>query len=325
MLNRAFWIGSVRAISELTVRIAIVFALFFGLQLALSANGSPGAVIAIVSCVALLVTPVRDLGRVYEYWTSANVAREKIGEFLEQIPSVNLERMQKPKTRRGKLAMRSVTWAKVDTPFSTEVTPGGKIVLMGPNGSGKTSLLWMLAGVEVPLTGLITVDGVQSHLLHPSSLRPRIGIASIELPLVRGSVSKNIRYRYPRATESDIHKACADAGLNELIQSWTAGLGHRIEENGRNLSEGEKAKIQLARAVICTPRILLLDEISAHFDIRSNQSLQHLIRDYPGTVIFSSHDPELVRLADKKWEIVGNSLVEESLNSGRMVQPAGKL
>ena len=138
--------------------------------------------------------------------------------------------------------------------------------LPATNGTGKSSLLRVIGGLSTPAVGTVKLDGTPAGQLANTSRRNAIGIASPEMPLVAGSISKNIRYRQPGATPEQLDHACKSAGLTEWADGCDARLNIRIGADGTGLSDGEIARVKLARAILGTPRLLLLDEIEQGLD-----------------------------------------------------------
>ena len=302
MADRALWTGGLRGTTEFAIRLAMAAVL--GVLLIQLGQGqvSPGTILAAVSVVALLVTPLRDLSRVQEYWTAARVSRAKLSGFLtsEQSPA---RRNRAIAETHGILQLQDLHLAAGQRPFSTVVPAGSRVLVSGLNGAGKTTLLWTIAGIRRPLAGRVTIDGEAAHRLDRHSLQSSVGIASPALPLLRGTVQLNLRYRAPKADEAALQAVCVQTGLADLLGSWPALLDYRVADEGSNLSRGEQARLQLARAIVCAPGILLLDELDAHLDEPGRTLLRQLIVDYPGTVIFTSHDPVTVALADTEWQV----------------------
>ncbi len=306
MNERAFWVGSLRAVGELAIRAMIAVVIVFGVVQLQRGEISSGALLAAVSLVALMVTPLRDLGRVYEYWKAGKVARDKLSGFIDKGAIENDKRTRRIRRFRGELAIADLKLhATIEETFSAEIKPGTKLLITGANGVGKTTLLWVLAGIRRGVAGTVCIDGEPVHRLDQRSLQGSIGIASPDLPLLRGSLRRNLRYRVPGTTKQSLIDICARVGLDASAAIPSMLLDLPIQECGANLSDGQRARVQLARALLGHPAILLLDELDAHLDATGRAMLRDVIRDFPGTVIFTTHDPETAALAERQW-LVGN-------------------
>ena len=303
MNARAHWSGALRAVSDLSVRLSVALVLALGLLELRSGAVSAGAVFAAVSIVALLGAPVRDLGRVQEYWKAAVVARRKLARLLDldaaRPPRRNLT-LAEP---RGEIALRDVALGDGRPAFQAVVESGTRLAVLGGSGSGKTTLLMMLAGIRRPSSGRVVVDGQAVDRLERHSLRRAIGFASPDLALMRGTLRRNLRYRAPEATPLQLREACEQAGLIGLFGAWPELLERRIGEGGSGLSDGERVRVQLARALVGVPRILLLDEMDSRLDAEGRELFQRIVLEYPGTVVFSTRDPAVAGLADLCWRL----------------------
>lgn len=303
MTKRAFWVGSLRGTTELGIRLAMAAVFTLSLYQLDHGAATPGTILAAVSLVALLVAPLRDISRVNEYWTAARVARRKLAGFLAVATTPRTRRDRAINDMRGVIRLEKLRLQADHLPFSAELTPGSRVVVVGPNGAGKTSLLWTLAGIRRAAAGRARIDGRAAHRLDRPSLQQSVGIASPDLPLLKGTVQLNLRYRAPRATEAELEEVCAATGLTDRLGTWPELLQFRLQDEGSNLSDGERARLQLARAIIGQPKILLLDELDAHLDPAGRQLLRHVIANYPGTVIYTSHDTCTTQLAGIVWLI----------------------
>lgn len=303
MNQRALWTGALRAVNEFGIRAAIALVLGVGIYQLHAGLVSPGAILGAVGVVALMVAPVRDLGRVYEYWKAAQVSRRKISQFLQAPADEAPPRDRRLPSPSGALALRAVSLRPGQRPLSTAVAAGSKVAVTGPNGAGKTTLLWALAGIRRPARGRIHLDEQPVHRLTRRSLQRGIGIASTDLPLMKGSLRRNLRYRAPDADDTTLRQVCERTGIVPGLGSWPEVLERPVQEAGGNLSEGERALVQLARALVNEPALLLLDELESHLDAAGRERLAGIIRDYPGTVVFTTHDPAMRGLAARVWQL----------------------
>lgn len=299
--RRAFWVGALRGTAELTVRSAMaavpVAALFA------PESVTPGSMLAAVSLVALLTGPVRDLGRVHEYWTAARVSRGKLSDFVSVSAGPGTRRDRRIRDARGTVHVESLQLQHGQRPFDAELRPRARVLVAGANGAGKTTLLWTLAGIRRAAGGRIRIDGRSAHRLDRVSLQRNVGIGSVDLPLMKGSLRMNLRYRAPEATDADLEAVCQRTGLTDRLASWPDLLELRLQDGGANLSPGERMRVQLARALVGEPRVLLLDELDSLLDGEGRAALRALLTEYPGTVVFTSRDPSTQQLAEQIWTL----------------------
>ena len=131
-----------------------------------------------------------------------------------------------------------------------------------------------------------------------------------DLPLLRGSVSRNLRYRNPQVSEEELERICQSCGIHQVLDVLPKGWQTRLSEVGLNLSVGQRQRLALARALIGNPRILLLDEADANLDPNTLAILEGIITNFSGTVLLITHRPELLRMVDQIWHLDRGCLVE---------------
>jgi ABC-type bacteriocin/lantibiotic exporter with double-glycine peptidase domain len=142
-------------------------------------------------------------------------------------------------------------------------------------------------------------------------------MAGPDLPLLRGSVRRNLTYRAPDAPEHEIEDLIKACGLEELIRTLPDGLDTRIAEGGFNLSAGQRQRLLLARAVLGEPRLLLLDEADANLDQRTIEVMEQLLARRTGTTLLITHDPNRLATVDRVWQLNEGRLVETAPTLGR--------
>ncbi|MCP4290336.1 MAG: ABC transporter ATP-binding protein, partial [bacterium] len=166
----------------------------------------------------LLVPALRDLSRVYEYWQESRVSANKLIDFLK-TPSLVLNRPGAPdlKSGPGRLEFKNVSFAKVIKNVTVTAQANQMVVIVGPNGAGKSTLLSMAARLIDPEKGKILLDGqdITTHSL--KSVRGAISMVSPDLPLLRGTVKKNLLYRWPKAPAEEIERVWNLCGIHELL------------------------------------------------------------------------------------------------------------
>lgn len=302
LIARAKVVGLLRALSEASASFASACALFVGAFQVGLGLASPGAVVAAMVVAGLLAPRLQDLGRVYEFWNGALIAREKLEQMLALAPG---RRRATRRARRalkpgpGRIEVSGVHLRGVFQDIQAVVEAGERVALVGPNGAGKSSLLRLIAGIIEPDEGRIRLDGQNIARCRWDDLRAAFAIVSPELPLLRGSLRLNVTYGATGASAEQVKYTLTDLGLDPLIDRLPAGLDSRISENGGGLSTGERARIALARALLAKPRVLLLDEADANLDEVSRNTLERVIAAFPGTVLFITHDPARAAKADR--------------------------
>lgn len=311
LLGRARWAGSVRAVSEATARLATSAALLLGAAEVARGAATPGTVVAAMTVVGLLVPPIRDLGRAFEYWKKARVSRSQLEGFFA-IPYLVKEKKGAVRLRRGKgrLTFDRVSLSPAVRRISATAEPGSTIAIVGANGAGKSTLLWLAARLLDPDKGRILLDDQPLSGVRLASLRRAIGIVGPGLPLLRGTVASNLRYRDPRASAAEVARVTRLCGVDEVLAELPDGAETRLADEGSNLSVGQRHRIALARGMLGEPRLLLLDEPDANLDPRSLAAFREVLRNYPHTVLMVTHDIDSLLCADEVWCLEQGRLVE---------------
>lgn len=305
MVERAKAIGQVRATAEATVGLAVGGVVV----LAVASGQGAGPAAAAVALVGYLVGPVRELSRVGEYRTSAAVALGKIAEVLGR-PRRTEPPEGAPELGRGPglLELDAVTSDGLFGPLTARAVPGQVVALIGPNGAGKSTLLSIVAGLTDPDAGAVRLDGTNVVEASTRSVRRAIGLVSADVPLLRGTVTDNVRYADPDASDEAVARVISRCGLDEVMSQLPEGRETRVGERGARLSSGQRQRVALARAVLTTPRLLLLDEADANLDPTAAAVIDLVVDDYPGTVVMVTHRPERAGRADVVWELADGQL-----------------
>ena len=270
---------------------------------------STGNVAAALAVVSFLSNAFRDFGCIHEYLQAYRVSRQKILEFMNtkrlrgrssKLPALSVE--------KGVIELQDIHLEGVLENISATVPGGARLAILGGNGAGKSTLLQIIARLVDPSKGKILIDGQDISKCSLSSVRGVIGIVSPDLPLLRGSVRKNLKYRMPDAPQEEIDRVKKLCEIDDLLQQLPDGEMFSLREGGANLSLGQRHKLSIARALVGRPAILILDEIDANLDEHTAQVFQRVVSEFSGTVLMVSRSPERLELADIFWHLEGGKL-----------------
>ena len=159
--------------------------------------------------------------------------------------------------------------------LSMTVEPGQTVAIVGPTGAGKTTLVNLIMRFYELDSGRITLDGVDIAAMSRADLRSRIGMVLQDTWLFKGTIRDNIAYGRPDATEAEILEAAKATFVDRFVRSLPAGYDTVIDDEGTNISAGEKQLITIARAFVAQPALLILDEATSSVDTRTEVLLQH--------------------------------------------------
>jgi ATP-binding cassette subfamily C protein LapB len=197
---------------------------------------------------------------------------------------------------------------------SFRINPGERVGIIGRIGSGKTTVGRLLTGFYEPEDGRVLVDGVDIRQYDPADLRAGIGFVLQDTDLFFGKLRDNIALGRPDATDEEILQAAKLSGVESFIAGHPLGYEMPISEGGRSLSGGQKQAIGLARVLIRKPKILFLDEPTAHFDVRSEAEFLERLKALAArdmTIIVSTHRLSLLSLVDRILMFDGGKLIAD--------------
>jgi ABC-type multidrug transport system fused ATPase/permease subunit len=303
--------GRLRAITSAVAMLSVVSVLLVGLVEVRNGTATVGLVVAALVMSRLLTTHVRTLGLAHDYWHRSQISRQKVHEFLRSSSRpLDPPELEKLRVGKGGIEFRQVTVPGALADVTLAAEPGQLIAVTGPNGAGKSTLLNLIARLVEPNSGEIRVDGQDLLATTPRSTFRKIGIMGPDLPLMRGTVRRNLVYSRPDADLTEVARVIYAAGLDGLLAQLPDGIGTWVVEGGRNLSAGQRQRIALGRALLGNPPILLLDEPTANLDPQSREMFRTIIGRHHGTVLLATNDPDEMALADQVWALDGGRVVQ---------------
>ncbi len=265
--------------------VAIFLLLFFGGPRALEGEITVGALFAMISYLLLLNGPVQQLGFLVNLAATANASASRVFEIID-APSEIEDRPGAVVMDgcAGAVSFENVSFAYGDgklvlQDISFRAEPGQRIALMGPTGSGKSTVTKLIPRFYDPLEGRVRVDGVDLRDVDVASLRMHIG-SVLQSPFLFGlTIEENIAYGRPGACRDEIVAAARAARAHEFIMSFPDGYETRVGERGMTLSGGQRQRVAIARALLYDPRILILDDSTSSVDTETEHMIQAALED----------------------------------------------
>ncbi|MCJ7622952.1 MAG: ABC transporter ATP-binding protein/permease [Anaerolineaceae bacterium] len=291
---------------DMIANIGTVLILWYGGTLVSQGQLTLGELIAFTTYLAQLVRPVRMVGRILPILTIAASSSNRVFEILDATSdiqddpdAINLQTIQ------GHIKFDTVSFGYdqdhvVVKDISFEVQPGQIVALLGMTGSGKTTIINLVARFYDPTEGIITIDGIDARKISIHSLRAQTGIVMQDTRLFAASIRENIAFGKPDASDSEIIAAAQDAQAHTFIMDMSEGYDTLVGERGTTLSGGQKQRVAIARALLTDPRILILDDATSSVDTETERLIQmalaQLIQNRTTFVI--AHRLSTVRKAD---------------------------
>jgi subfamily B ATP-binding cassette protein MsbA len=302
--------------------------LWYGGRQVIEGAISPGDLFAFVLFAGILIGPFGSAARVYSQIKEAQGAMQRVFEILDTRPEIGdrPDAVEMPPIR-GHVRVAHVSFAydprqPVLTDISFEVRPGQMVALVGPTGSGKTTLINLLHRFYDPVEGSITIDGRDLRSVRLESLYRQIALVPQETVLFGGTIMDNIRYGRDGASEEEVVEASKAANAHEFIGAMPEGYRTIVGEKGVNLSGGQRQRLAIARAMLKNPRMLILDEATSALDAESErlvqEALERLMRDRTSFVI--AHRLTTIQGADRILVLQKGRIVEDGTHEQLMAR-----
>jgi len=267
---------------------------------------------ALVACSILssrMLAPISQVTGVLGRWQQAKVAKNGLDELMQKpVDRPDRAQLIQRKVLSGDYDFKGVVFKYTeDDPRPTLVIPqlkihaGEKVAILGRNGAGKSSLLQLLSGMQLPVQGKISLDGVDQSLLDPDDIRRDMALLNQNAHLFFGTIRENLTLGAPLASNDEIIRALQITNALEIVEQKKEGLDHLILEGGVGFSGGQKQALLLTRLLLRNPNIVLLDEPTASIDDVSEKVLIQHLKEWLGhrTLVVATHRPAVLQLVDR--------------------------
>ena len=327
---------------SLTASLATAFAYGFGGVEAVHHVLQVGTVVALTAYLTRLYGPLTQLSNLNIDYMSAMVSFERLFEVLDLEPMIK----ESPDARPipggpAELRFRHVDFSYPgaedvslasleavarldDTPrtsvlhdISFEVEPGTMTALVGPSGAGKTTISMLVSRLYDVDAGSVTINGVELRDATTASLNATVGVVTQDAHLFHDTLRANLVFAKPDATDEEIATALASAQIADLVASLPLGLSTVVGERGYRLSGGEKQRVALARLLLKAPRLVVLDEATAHLDAESEAAVKRALDETMSqrTSLVIAHRLSTIRNADQILVVSDGRIVERGTHA----------
>jgi len=278
-----------------------------------------GLLIVEVAYVGNLLKPIRSLSRLSLTLSSAAASAERVRAVLDQPVQDSSDRPRlAPRAPRatGAIDLCGVDFGYGNQPVLRDVTltiiPRQRVALVGANGTGKSTLLALLARLYDPERGSVLLDGQPIHQLPISWLRDQIAVVLQDTFLFSGTLWDNIAYGNPSATRQETLAAADHAMVTEFARGLPSGFQTLLGDSGTGLSGGQRQRVAIARALLRGAPIVLLDEPTSALDLEAERTVISALRPLMEnrTVVMATHRPALLALADRILHAQGGAITE---------------
>ncbi len=294
---------------------------------------SLGTLVAFMQYATFFYMPVQEMAERFTQLQAAQASAERIQGLLDTVPEIAdspavAERIAnggEPEEKVRSIEFRNVSFAykegeRVLAEFNLTVGPGESIALVGPTGSGKSTIVSLLSRFYEPTSGTILLNGRDYRELGLTRLQSRLGVVLQTPHLFSGSIRDNIRYGRLTATDEEVAEAARLANAGSFITAIEQGYGTEVGEGGNRLSTGQKQLIALARAILAEPEILIMDEATSSVDTETERLIQKGVeRVLKGRISFIiAHRLSTIRSASRILVIDKGRVVEEGAHDELM-------
>jgi subfamily B ATP-binding cassette protein MsbA len=315
----------------IVVALGTALVLWYGGRLVVLGNLSAGSLIVFIWYLGKMYKPMQDFAKMSDAFTKAAVSYERVREILDTPPAVrDLPDAIEAPPLKGAIEFEDVQFGydaarPILRDINLKAEAGRMTALVGPTGSGKSTIASLIGRFYDPTSGSISIDGMDLRELRQKSLHDQLSFVLQENILFHATIAQNIAYGKPGATFDEIRRAAESANADGFISALPQGYDTMVGERGTTLSGGQRQRIAIARAIIRDAPVLILDEPSSGLDAASEelvfQALDRLIEGKTATVI--AHRFSTIRRANAIYVIEDGRIVESGTHQELL--PAGGL
>ncbi len=303
--RNSVWLG---AMPRLSSALIIALVLIWGGALVMHGSLTLGELVAYQTLAASVSAPVTQLAGFGMMLAQVRSYTERLDDILDQDPDPRVAAGDPPfngTLPRGRVMLEALSfgYAPLDPPlidgFSAELPPGARIALVGASGSGKSTVGKLIVGLERPREGRVMIDGRALDEWPRAALASRLAYVRQEVVLFEGTVRDNLTLWDETIADADIIAAARDAQIHDLIASRPGAYDSPVIEGASNFSGGERQRIEIARALVTNPSVIVLDEATSALDTVTELKVMEAIRWRGATCVVIAHRLSAIRDCDE--------------------------
>ena len=313
-----FAINSAASIQQL----AQVATIFFGVFLIQDGTITMGAMIAAVILGGRTLSPLSQLASAMSRANSARQAHRSLSELMRDDPSStrsNGVKLSRPDLQ-GTIELKNVSYSfpgskiPIIKDLSLKIPAGQKVAILGKMGSGKTTFARLLSGLIEPTEGAIMIDGVDIRQIDSSDMRRNVGVMLQKTWLFSGTVKENLQIGYYEYGDDHLLNISKISGVDDFVSRSQSGYDLMLGEGGQGLSGGQLQSINLARAMLHDPNVLILDEPTSSMDTGTEKAVISRLKDWANkrTMIMVTHRNSILELAERVLVVEGGSILMDT-------------
>lgn len=297
--------------------IAYVGTVIHGVFLITAGELTSGALIAASILSGRVVAPLGQVAGLLTRLSATRAAITRLDKFMATRPESGTETSVRRHRLEGAIAFRDVTFRYPGKGQSAlrninlVIKPGERVGIVGPVGSGKSSIARLVLGLYHPDEGQVLIDGADVRQLHPDDMKANIGAVLQDVTLFSGSIRENIALDDPAIDDAELIRVAKLSGTHDVVGAIENGFDLKLADRGEGLSGGQKQGIAIARALAGRPPIMVLDEPTSAMDPQSEQQLlSRLAGEIRGrTMLLVTHRPALLALVDRVVVVAGGRIM----------------
>lgn len=317
-IKAQFFSGIIPPIMNLLNNLAFIIVAASGGFLALRGFVTVGTIASFIQYARQFTRPLNELANQFNQLQSAFAAAERVFEIMDEEEEKHEEDEIELEVLRGEVEFKNVWFSyqkgqPVLKNVSFHVKPGQMVALVGPTGSGKTTIVNLLSRFYDIDSGQILIDGIDIRKINRESLRKKLGIVLQDTYLFSEPVKENIRYGKLSASDNEVIMAAKTANAHEFIRHLPHGYDTVLTDGGSDLSQGQRQLLAIARAILSDPAILILDEATSNIDTRTEKLVQSaMLRLMQGRTSFViAHRLSTIKNADLILVIYNGEIIEQ--------------